>query len=86
MRQTLPPQTHSVLEAVRHLAANGKAAFTPADVGTRLRDVNLPLGAYAVRAELNALEQAGLVAMDTATGNWRLLADTNARQQTAAGA
>lgn len=86
MRQTLPPQTHSVFEAVRHLAANGKATFTPADVGARLRAVELPLGAYAVRAELHALEQAGLVTMDTATGIWRLLADAKAQPQTAAGA
>jgi Fe2+ or Zn2+ uptake regulation protein len=73
MRTTLSPQTRLVLDAVRHVVANGHPAFTPADIAARLREIDAPLGAYQVRAELHALEQAGHVIVDAATASFSLI-------------
>ena len=64
--------TRRVEKIIRELVAGGTAEFRPGDVAERLREINEPLGTWAVRAELSKLEAAGIIAVDENTGAWQL--------------
>jgi len=68
-------RTQKVLTAIKQQQNNlPNTLFRPGDINQRLRDGGFPLGNWEVRRELSALEQAGLLALDAASGSWSLTA------------
>lgn len=65
-------RTNLVLSVIEKLIAEGRSQFRPADVVTRLREQNQPMGTWEVRGELSNLEAAGVIQVEEETGVWRM--------------
>ena len=75
-------RTAKVSEVVLELFNSGKSTIRPGDVNAVMRERNMPMGTWEVRAEFSKLERDGLIACDTDTGDWRLV-DGDALKDTA---
>ena len=66
-------RTAAVYGIIRELFEQGKTAIRPGDVNAVLRERNLPMGTWEVRAEFTRLEEAAVLACDPETGAWHLV-------------
>ena len=66
-------RTKIVFDAVMALHGAGANPFRPGDVVARLRDDDMPYGAWEVRGELTNLERLGLIALDEDHAVWRVV-------------
>jgi hypothetical protein len=63
-------RTKLVLSVIDKLVEEGRTAFRPGEITSRLRERNQPLAAWEVRGELSSLESAGMLRSDPMTGKW----------------
>ena len=75
-------RTAKVSEVVLELFNSGKSTIRPGDVNAIMRERNMPMGTWEVRAEFTKLEREGVIACDADTGHWRLV-DGDALKDTA---
>jgi hypothetical protein len=61
-----------VLRIFKELVAAGTDGITPGAICTKLRQFGEPMGTWAVRRALTALEADGEVIIDEPTGTWHL--------------
>ena len=69
-------RTETLFDLICELVASGQAEFGPGDICTLLRERNQPMGAWMVRREFSNLEDAGLIAVDPASGAWHRTGQT----------
>jgi len=70
--------TDLVLRVFKELVAAGASGVAPGAVNARLRELGEPMGTWAVRGALTALEHGGAIVIDENTGLWHL-ADSRAK-------
>ncbi|HAR31679.1 MAG TPA: hypothetical protein DCR65_09130 [Gammaproteobacteria bacterium] len=69
-------RTKLIFAIFEELATSGRTEIRPGDITTVLRERNQPLAFWEVRGELSNLEAAGVIEVDSASGGWRLTADS----------
>jgi hypothetical protein len=65
-------RTDTVIGVINDLVAEGKSALRPGDVNSVLRDRDMPMGSWEVRAEFSRLERDGHLRCDADSGDWFL--------------
>ena len=65
-------RTATVLGIIQEYFTQGNASIRPGDVNSILRERNMPMGAWEVRAEFSRLEAEGVIACDPETGAWHM--------------
>ena len=63
-------RTAKVSEVVLELFNSGKSTIRPGDVNAIMRERNMPMGTWEVRAEFARLEREGVIVCEAETGNW----------------
>lgn len=63
-------RTELVRAVLVELFANGLQRVRPGNVNAVLRERNMPMGAWEVRAEFSHLESEGALVLDEPTGDW----------------
>lgn len=58
--------------AFRELVAGGKDELKPGDLADHFRDSATPMVFWQLRADFSALEAKGVIALNPATGGYRL--------------
>jgi hypothetical protein len=65
-------RTNLVLSVIEKLVAEGRPAFRPGDLVSRLRAQDQPMGTWEVRGELSNLEAEGVIELEPESGTWRI--------------
>lgn len=60
-----------VHDAFLKLTGDGHRAVDVGELAAAMRALDLPMGAWQIRGELAALQDQGLVELDTSTARWR---------------
>ncbi|MFT7652331.1 MAG: hypothetical protein ACI9ON_000199 [Limisphaerales bacterium] len=72
-------RTATVIGVINDLVAGGKSALRPGDVNSVLRDRDMPMGSWEVRAEFSRLERDGLLRCDADSGDWFLIENASVK-------
>lgn len=65
-------RTAIIVGILRELFTSGKTALRPGDVNSVLRERDMPMGGWEVRAEFAKLERDAVIECNAETGNWHL--------------
>ena len=69
---TLNRHLRLIVEIIQTVVGQGKQAFRPGHINDVLRERNLPVGNWQVRADFSELESLGLIECDASTGDWHI--------------
>ncbi len=73
-------RTVIVHTVIKELFADGRSAIRPGDVAAVLRDRNMPMGSWEIRAEFAHLERDAMLVCDAETGLWHLTENSTLKE------